>query len=59
MGVMNWYTAIFYEWYKKQDSGSGFVVLDKVVKVSFILIFDEQLKRDEGIYYGKECFRWI
>lgn len=44
---------------KNSGSGSGLVVLDKVVKVGFILIFDEQLKRDEGIYYGKECFPWI
>lgn len=44
---------------KTKIKGGVLVVLDKVVKVGFILIFDKQLQRDEGIYYGKECFSWI
>lgn len=39
-----------------RDGNGQVVVLDKVVRVGFVLIFDQKLERDKGISCGKECF---
>lgn len=41
------------------DGNGQVVVLDKVVRVGFLLIFDQKLERGEGISCRKECFPWI
>lgn len=38
------------------DGNGQVVVLDKVVRVGFLLIFDQKLERGEGISCRKECF---